>query len=299
MTMNNPTTPGAWANLISGLWGRDNFPINVKEVAKGISENQPDPIKKIAGTSLDGFEGGLFLRKKSWFIVYNDEIQSEGRINFTIGHELGHYLLHRQNEDNFECGTDDVTGQNNDARKIEFEADKFSAMLLMPCDDFRRQVDPRHIDLHMISACAERYGVSLLAALRQWIELNQRRAVMVISRQDKILWSWSTKKAMKTQSYFRFGKEKVFVPRGTLASSTATHTQNQQREGIELPANIWFPNEPAGMTAREMRIVSDQYNFVISLIVMPDRDPWEKPLDEDPLLIDTYTNFINNGQNPY
>jgi len=49
-----------------------------------------------------------------------------------------------------------------------------------------------------------------------------------------------------------------------------------------------------------MRVVSDQYHLVITLLILPGRDPWEKEDgEEDVLLVDTYTNFIRNGQLPY
>lgn len=115
--MTNPTTPGAWANYLSKLWGRDRFPIDVELIARDISSRQADPIVKIAGGELDGFEGGLFLRKKGWYVLYNNQVQSNGRINFTIAHELGHYLLHRNLQEEFECGTDDLLDWRSKARQ--------------------------------------------------------------------------------------------------------------------------------------------------------------------------------------
>ena len=50
-------------------------------------------------------------------------------------HEFGHYILHRHQQDLFECGDDIETGDNNE-RDIEAEADLFASTLLMPLDDF-------------------------------------------------------------------------------------------------------------------------------------------------------------------
>lgn len=48
-----------------------------------------------------------------------------------------------------------------------------------------------------------------------------------------------------------------------------------------------------------MRIVSDQYDFVISLLVMPDRKPWETQEEEDdPGLESTIERFERHGQRP-
>jgi Zn-dependent peptidase ImmA (M78 family) len=51
------------------------------------------------------------------------------------------------------------------------KANVFAANLLMPLDDYRRQINARaKADLDMISHCADRYRVSLIAALLRWLE---------------------------------------------------------------------------------------------------------------------------------
>lgn len=34
-------------------------------------------------------------RNGEWGIIYNKSGNAEGRANFSVAHELGHYLLHR------------------------------------------------------------------------------------------------------------------------------------------------------------------------------------------------------------
>lgn len=269
----NPTTPGAWANFLSKLWGRDRFPIDVKVIARDISSRQSDPIAAIRGGDIGELEGMLLKREKGWYLLYNDLVQSPGRINFTIAHELGHYLLHRQQEDAFECSTADLLDYGSTARRREAEADKFSAMLLMPFDDFRLQVESATVDIDLLGACANRYGVSLIAAIRQWIEFTSHRAVLVVSRDGFIKWSWSSKRAYRTKARFRFSKETIAIPEGSVAASNGHRPED--RTGIELPARVWFEDEPPDMSLREMRVVSDQYDLTISLLILPSREPWE------------------------
>jgi hypothetical protein len=53
----------------------------------------------------------------------------------------------------------------------------------MPLDDFRRQIaEGDRVDLDMISHCADRYRVSLIAAVLRWLQYTSRRAVLVVSR---------------------------------------------------------------------------------------------------------------------
>lgn len=295
---NNPTTPRAWANFLSKTWGRDRFPIDVKLIAHDISVCQTDPITNIQGGDIGELEGMLLKRDKGWYLIYNDHVQSRGRINFTIAHELGHYLLHRKEQESFQCSTADLLDWGSTARQREADADKFTATILMPLDDYRNQVESAKVDIDLLSACAERYEVSLVASIRQWIEFTPQRAVLVVSRDGFIKWSWSSGKALRTRARFRFSQETVSIPEASLAAQTMRHPN--ERTGTELPARVWFKDEPADMYLREMRVVSDQYDLVITLLVLPDRDPWEANEDEEEEehLVDTYTNFIRNGQLP-
>ena len=68
-----------------------------------------------------------------------------------------------------------------------------------------------------------------------------------------------------------------------------------------VDARIWFPQEPDGMVAREMRIASDLYRQTMTLLVLPPEvKPWErdKTDDDDDGLENTFDRFVRNGQPP-
>lgn len=184
--------PMAEANRISSMLnvvlGADRFPVKVDEVALEYSRQcfSDSPVNKIHGEGLDGFEGMLVANKarSKWLIVYNSAISSPGRKHFTIAHEFSHYLLHRHQQDRFECGDDDIETGDDNKQDIEFEADLFASTLLMPLDDFRKQVDGQPVNFNMLGHCADRYGVSLTAAALRWIEIADKRAVLVASRDE-------------------------------------------------------------------------------------------------------------------
>ena len=74
--------------------------------------------------------GGLLLDKK--IVQINESISNQnGRLNFTIAHEIGHILLHSRSKHSTDDKKDSVIGVL-DNRKIELEADKFASNLLMP-----------------------------------------------------------------------------------------------------------------------------------------------------------------------
>ncbi|MBF0116595.1 MAG: ImmA/IrrE family metallo-endopeptidase [Magnetococcales bacterium] len=282
--MSEPKTPQAWANQISAILnavlGTDRFPVDVSDVAKEISRSRfaDDPITLVKGADLPGFEGALYPAppgKKGWGILYNNTIRSPGRICFTLAHEFGHYLLHRRTSpQGIQCGQENVALGSLDSdretqKRMEKEADTFAAYLLMPFDDFRRQINPREtVDMDRLSACAERYGVSLIAVIRRWLEYTEKRAVLVVSREGFILWSYSSEPARKTKAVFRtYGCDPIEIPPASLAANPSD-SLTDTRTGVDLPINVWFAEEEV----KEMAVPSEQYDFVISLLLLKDRD---------------------------
>ena len=206
--MKEPKTPKAWANLLSSAWGA-RFPVDVRTIAMEYTARRfPDPITKIARADVDAFEGALISRpdKGCWYVLYNPKISVSGRINFTLGHELGHYLLHRVEAQSFECNQRDLLDYGGpNSRKREQEANVFASYLLMPLDDFRRQTGAGPVTLDDLGSCAERYNVSLTAAALKWLEYTPQRAVLVLARDDFILWSRASEAAFKTGVFYRCG----------------------------------------------------------------------------------------------
>jgi hypothetical protein len=283
--MTGAPSPERWAIdiglVLNAVLGKDRFPVDVPRVAKEYSAQRypDDPVSLVLGRSLPGLDGTLYRApagKKGWGIFYNSAIASEGRINFTLGHEFGHYLIHRlAYPDGIQCGAQDVVRWDSEYAQIEHEANVFSAGLLMPLDDFRRQIpEGDKVDLDIISHCADRYRVSLIAAALRWLQFTARRAVLVVSRDGFILWSRASKPAARTGAFFRTSGPPIAIPPDSLAGRQDMIVDG--RSGIELPAGIWFA-EPVC----EMTIFAEQYDFAVTLLLLENRYAYTK-LDAKP-----------------
>ena len=83
MTSGKQKSPQQEANRLSimlrHVLGEDRFPVDVEALAREVSRNNADPIGKIVGGELPGFEGMLRPHRKrpEWHIVYNDENPGE------------------------------------------------------------------------------------------------------------------------------------------------------------------------------------------------------------------------------
>ena len=170
-------------DLVLGADRFDRAPVDVISLALEYSRQvAPDsPIHEIVERIIPGRVGALGLgeaRPRQWAIMYHVG-QSEGRRSFTVGHEFGHYVLHRQlieEDGRFDGGI--YCDENAVVRPaIEQEADEFAAALLMPFHDFRRQLPAKaRADFETLSRLAKRYGVSLTAAILRWLEFTETRA---------------------------------------------------------------------------------------------------------------------------
>jgi len=285
-----------WANQLTRLLDMvksdDRYPVRVAEVAKEYSHQvfPDDPIRIVKGATLPGFEGGLFPapkgKDKGWGIFYNDAVESNGRINFTLGHEFGHYLAHRKRfPDGIQCDPKALMSWDSEYAQVEAEANAFAAGLLMPLHDFREQIAAdTQPSLDEIGSCASRYDVSLLAAILRWLEYTSRRAVLVVSRDGFIRWARSSKAALRTGAFLRTrNASPIPLPSGSLAAKAGTFVGKNQSADYDL--NVWF-----GEPSHEQVLQSDRYDFTISLIHL-DGTLSSRDFGEERSESDTYDQF--------
>lgn len=296
--MSQPLSPQRCAyditHVLNAVFGADRFPIDIPSVALEYTRQKypDDPIVSVRGDNLPNFDGALFrarVGRKGWGIIYNNSITSTGRINFTLAHEFGHYLLHREAyPDGIRCGEQDVVRWDSEYGQIEHQANVFAANFLMPLDDFRRQIPPKaKADLDMIRQCADRYRVSLIAAVLRWLSYTEKRAALVVSRDGFILWARSSDRAFKTGAFFRTSAGPIEIPGASPASCKALLFEG--RATMDHGHGVWF-NEPV----REITILAEQYDFTISLLLLEDAVPFAGLEEETET--DTYENFVTGEQ---
>jgi len=263
--------------IFSDAHGLPRFPIDVSLIAKdySISVFPDEPITLVEGKSFSSnFEGALMKRPGTteWGIFYNSSISSIGRKNFTLAHELGHYLLHRsKNPESILCQRSDMWTWDSDYGLMEAEANQFASYLLMPRDDFEMQTKhfkrPHVEDFQTIS---ERYGVSITAAILKWLEHTPRRAMIVVSRDGFVDWAWSSKPLLKSGVYLKPKQTITELPAKSLASIVSN---DGMHPALELPAGVWSQDE----TVWESVLLSEYHEQTISLVIYPNTPPPFRP----------------------
>lgn len=246
---------------------REKFPIDVDMLSYEAANifQWDDPISEILELNVGKFEGALLKKEKSnqWVMLYNPSIESAGRILFTKAHELGHYVLHKSLQEEFRCGKEDLQSYSIDS--IEAEANRFSSYLLMPIDDFRQQINMADL-MQSLSLCAQRYGVSLTAAILKWLEFTEESAVFIYSRDSFMNWASSSKVAAKNGAYFRTKSNVIPIPENSLAGNSFI---TEEKFGEKLRASVWFEHAHEDAHLTEYKIFSEKYDHVLTLLVLP------------------------------
>lgn len=268
------------AELFSAAHGVNRFPVEIPPLAMEAARifGWADPITQVQAANIKGFDGALFPSdgRTEWLLLYSEAVSSPGRVRFTQAHELGHYILHRQIRESFQCSDADMLNWSKDDKNIEGQADLFASYLLMPLDDYRKQVTTT-VDLDVLAHCADRYGVSLTAAILKWLQYTEEKAVLVMSTDGFINWAWSSEPAVKAGAFFRTSNSVISLPDGALASNPEI---KHDRAGTQISASVWFPHARGDTSLREMKIHAKQYDRTLSLLHLPRSvdvwPPWAK-----------------------
>jgi Zn-dependent peptidase ImmA (M78 family) len=142
--------------------GVTHAPVNVEQLARLIGAT-------VRYSPLEGGISGTAIRRSTGEVIIGvNSNHVRERQRFSLAHELGHAVLHRDAEFHLDDGVvigfrSDQSSKADDPREIE--ANQFAAELLMPAEfvirDFHR-LHHREVD-DAITELANLYGVSLQA----------------------------------------------------------------------------------------------------------------------------------------
>ena len=233
------TTPEALLAAIHKLQG-ENFPIPIPVEAWAAALD----ITAIEPLETEGFEGGLMMYgdRSSGMILVNRHNGSRRR-RFTIGHELGHFLLpwHTpRNGQGFLCSKQDIAvyrAKPGGDRYMEMEAQAncFSAGLLMPAAPFRADLrSRRNFEVSHVVDLADRYDMSKEATARRCADLHDDPIAIVISRHGKVLRIYPGRDFPRLAVWNGQSLPPECI---TLRSALS---QGQSSDWGEMPADLWL-----------------------------------------------------------
>lgn len=172
-------TPRATAINLLKHYG-DDEPLNLNRLCDDIGIN-------LHMIELDSELLGLFMNNPEAHqaaIFINRSRRTSRSHNYTIAHEIGHYLLHF-GDFVIDCSVDDIYFPDQTDSK-EVEANEFASELLMPASKIRECFSEGFNSNNVINM-SSRFNVSVEAAARRRISLdNKRRLVFIVVRGQEV-----------------------------------------------------------------------------------------------------------------
>ncbi len=254
-------------------------PIPIRDLCRQLD------IIEICARNIEGFEGGLLTDvDRSNGIILHREDRSEKRTRFTIGHELGHFLmpLHVPDEQGrFLCSAKDfatLSAKEGDRRtKMEFEANRFASLILIPppilrkCPSFNREAD-----LRCLSKLADDFCVSKDVMARSYADHHDQDIALVMVK-DKIVL-----RVYRNQRKFPFitTNLKAAVPVGSMLHKR-THEAGLVSDHLPCVLENWIDTPRGAITPElfeQLMWQRNGYAMILLTLVRPDED--EEELDE-------------------
>jgi len=217
---------------------------------------------------LEGAEARIVRRDSSAIIRISTRIKEIGQRRFAIGHELGHFIFHIEQNSKACTGKDMINWTKDD--DIETEANIFSAELLMPQKFFEPKCDVIEIDFHIIENLAKEFQTSLTATAVRFVKFCPEQCALVCSENGKVRWF-----RVRKQNFPFLITPGMKLDENSLASNYF--------EGKEIPdesqyvhSYAWIdsPNAPEEILEHSKPLTS--YGCVLSLLWIPVNEKEER-----------------------
>ncbi len=201
-------------------------PIPLEDIAKQAG------ISGISYQSLDGLEGALIANKckTDGIILINDRTKNTKRHRFTLGHELGHFMIPKHGNE-MKCSISDM---KNTKKNIEEEANKFAAELLMPKKIFCSGNIFDIPSIENIITLSERYEVSFESCANKYVSTHHEPLSILFFKDKKLRY------CIKNQHipfYFNFTPNKgASLPIASLSYDSLDDTIKID----DIDPSIWF-----------------------------------------------------------
>jgi len=199
-------------------------------------------------------------------ITLSDQLVERGSQRFAIGHELGHWQMHKEISQLFFCTPEDLRNYRHSGP--ELEANTFSSELLMP----KFMIDPKLLSgepsWNSIQTITELFTVVPMSAAVRYADLVREPVIAVFS--DGVTVKWWRENRPRMDGLWLESKQ---------ALSRHSIAYHQVREGdrdhslVQVPWYAWFPHIPPRRDEElfEFAAKLDDKGTILSLLWVPGR----------------------------
>lgn len=201
---------------------------------------------------------GRIVNGKQFSIITINEDSNIPRQRFTLAHEFGHYIMHKNK--NLLYDIEENLWDWDGYKTIETEANYFAAELLMPEEIFMRFTKKEPFSLDYLSKTTDTFETSFLATAVRYAEVGNDPIALICSQNGIIKW-------FKVNQNFPF----IDLREKKIYSGTLTDDYNKKNIGdreIDVDPVNWKINFNGyeGLKLIETILPFDQYGYILTFI---------------------------------
>jgi len=207
------------------------------------------------------FDGRLELccGKPTIYINVRGRDLEDPRVRFTLGHELGHFFLHRRWLRRGIAFHDADVFQKDEVIQIEREANLFASECLLPEVPVRRILGSKMLSLSLVQQVASSANASIRATAIRLAHLTTCRCCFFWEEEGKIVWS-------APSDDWRQGKFPFVAWKGRLPANSQAAAAGDGFAEREVPLKVWHPNaweREAPLYESALKTTSGRLIFVV------------------------------------
>ena len=221
---------------------------------------------------LKNSDGKIIMGKSKTLIKINSNIPYASKKRFTIAHEIGHFLMHKNIEIHNE-NSNTLNWFNNTEQQLkkgiqEWEANDFASELLMPEPIFRREANGKEFTPELLKKLSERFKTSLTSTVFKSLQLDLHPLLVVfISNGIVKYWSKSNSWIYRVKDITRLPPPDTSVAREYIEHDyDFIYTGKDKAQIIEKSTWCVLKERELDSDFFEYCIPTKQYKTIISVI---------------------------------
>jgi hypothetical protein len=192
------------------------------------------------------------------------------RRRFGVGHELGHWEMHRHRSSVFLCSSQDLNDwkEHRTDVNLEREANQFAAALLLPERFFGCQCEGEKPSLDLVSELAEAFKTSLTATALRYLRYCNEACVLIFSQDGYLRWFQSSEEYALVREDLGLFIDLQCKPVPTSVAASLFRGRSGRSEPQRVGASAWFVSGRYrdNATVVEQSWSMPQYNAVLTLL---------------------------------
>jgi Zn-dependent peptidase ImmA (M78 family) len=221
---------------------------------------------------LENCDGRIIFGKMKTLIEINSEIEFEEKKRFTLAHEIGHYILHKNIEvhnDN-EGTTTWFSNKESQSKagKQENEANEFASELLMPASIFISKIEGKKFSPDLLRTISQYFKTSITSVIFKYFEFGNHPICIFFSHNNVVRY-W---KRPENYPHFIIDRTKLAPPEDSVAAEYFDKQKIYPSNLSKRPIwkSTWFDTkhweDENKYNFFEYCIVNKKYNTVLSVV---------------------------------